>query len=173
VIEAQRRGQLAPDWEGSDCRTESGTTRVYLGVDGVMVPLVTDEEKQKRRAAVKRSGSAAAGNAARCRRGKSARTSRTKSSRWSRSTTRSNSGATWQAESGNHTAAGHMMERMAAQVGFSQAEEKIGNVDGAPWIRNEIELHGLVDALGLDYYQLGENVNRLTTRAEARPQSSC
>ena len=37
-----------------DCRTESGTTRVYLGVDGVMVPLVTDEEKQKRRAAVKR-----------------------------------------------------------------------------------------------------------------------
>ena len=32
-----RRGQLAPDWEAADCETESGTTRVYLGADGVMV----------------------------------------------------------------------------------------------------------------------------------------
>jgi hypothetical protein len=31
VIEAQRRGELSPDWQASDCRTESGTTRVYLG----------------------------------------------------------------------------------------------------------------------------------------------
>jgi hypothetical protein len=53
VIEAQRRGELSPDWQASDCRTESGTTRVYLGADGVMVPLITDAEKKKRREKVR------------------------------------------------------------------------------------------------------------------------
>src|SRR5262245_8092615 len=53
VLDAQRRGELAPNWEATDCRTESGATRVYLGSDGVMVPLVTDAEKQKRRATVR------------------------------------------------------------------------------------------------------------------------
>ena len=64
--------------------------------------------------------------------------------------------------SGDHTAAGRMMQRMAIQIGFGQAQERIGNVDGSPWIRNEIELYGLVDAdaLGLDYYHLRENVQK-------------
>jgi hypothetical protein len=62
--------------------------------------------------------------------------------------------------SGNHTAAGQMMQRMATQIGMSRAQEKIGNIDGSPWIRNEIELHGVVDDLGLDYYHLRENVQK-------------
>lgn len=160
VIETQRRGLLAPAWEAVDCGTESGATRVYLGVDGVMVPLITDAEKQTRRAAVKKQ--------------------RQQSGRKRRPLPARKTGAdqpykefkvvTFYDEkqerryvagtSGDHTRAGQMMQRMATQIRLSEAQEKIGNVDGSPWIRNEIELHGLVDALGLDYYHVRENVQK-------------
>jgi hypothetical protein len=160
VIDAQRRGKLAPDWEGRDCRTESDTTRVYLGADGVMVPLVTDAEKQKRRAAVKRK---------RQRRGRRCGPLPARKIGADQPYKEFKVVTFYDEEqqrryvagtSGNHTAAGNMMQRMAVQIGFGQAEQKIGNVDGSPWIRNEIELHGLVDALGLDYYHLRENVQK-------------
>jgi hypothetical protein len=160
VMDAQRRGALGPDWEATDCRTESGATRVYLGSDGVMVPLVTDAEKQQRRAAVRQK---------RKRRGRRCRPLLPRKK-----------GADQQYKefklvvfydeqqkrryvagtSGNHTVAGHMMQRMAMQIGLSRAQERIGNVDGSPWIRNEVELYGLVDALGLDYYHLKDNVQK-------------
>src|SRR3954453_12305907 len=53
VLEAQRSGRLGVDWSASDCRTESGTTRVYFGSDGVTVPMITDAEKVARRQKVK------------------------------------------------------------------------------------------------------------------------
>ena len=53
VLQAQRSGRLAVDWSAADCRTEAGTTRVYFGSDGVMVPLVTDAEKVARRQKIK------------------------------------------------------------------------------------------------------------------------
>jgi hypothetical protein len=34
------------------------------------------------------------------------------------------------------------------------AQEKMALIDGAPWIRNQIELHGVVDSIGLDFYHL-------------------
>src|SRR5262249_50236523 len=47
VLRAQRSGRLPVAWSAADCRVGAGapTTRVYLGSDGVMVPLVTDAEK--------------------------------------------------------------------------------------------------------------------------------
>jgi hypothetical protein len=62
--------------------------------------------------------------------------------------------------SGDHSVAGRMIQRMALQVDLKTAGEKIGNVDGSPWIRNEIEFYGLVDTLGLDYYHLRDNVQK-------------
>lgn len=52
VVQAQqsRSGALQPRWQASDCVTaQSGKTRVYLGSDGVLVPMVTAAEKDKRR----------------------------------------------------------------------------------------------------------------------------
>ena len=49
VLRDMQRGKLSPTWTSADCTTESGASRVYLGCDGVKVPLVTAEEKQKRR----------------------------------------------------------------------------------------------------------------------------
>ena len=53
VLEAQRSGRLEVGWSAADCRAEAGTTRVYFGSDGVMVPLITDAEKVARRQEVK------------------------------------------------------------------------------------------------------------------------
>ena len=37
----------------------------------------------------------------------------------------------------------------------------MGNVDGSPWIRNQVRRQSLpLDALGLDFYHLGENVHK-------------
>jgi len=160
VMEAQRRGLLAPDWEGRDCRTESGTTRVYLGADGVMVPQITDGEKQKRRAAVKKKRQQ---SGRKCRPLPARKTGADQAYKEFKVVTfydeeqkRRYAAGT----SGDHSVAGRMMQRMATQIRLKEAAEKIGNVDGSPWIRNEIELHGLVDALGLDYYHLRENVQK-------------
>jgi Uncharacterised protein family (UPF0236) len=160
VLKAQRGGTLAPAWEACDCRTDTGKTRVYVGSDGVMVPLITDQEKEKRRLAIRQK---------RKRRGRRCRAlpPRTKGADqaykefkiavfYDEQQTRRYTAAT----SGDHAVAGRLMQRMATQVRLAEADEKIANVDGAPWIRNEIELHGLVDALGLDYYHLRENVQR-------------
>lgn len=160
VMEAQRRGLLAPDWEAADCRTDSGATRVYLGADGVMVPLVTDAEKQKRRTAVKRKRQQ---RGRKCRPLPARKTGADQPYKEFKVVTfydepqkrRYVAGT-----SGDHAVAGRMMQRMATQIRLKEAQEKIGNVDGSPWIRNEIELHGLVDALGLDYYHLRENVQK-------------
>lgn len=45
-------GGLAPDWKAKDCAGADGKSLVYLSSDGFMVPLVTQAEKQKRRAQV-------------------------------------------------------------------------------------------------------------------------
>src|SRR4051812_39078026 len=51
ILAASRAGGLAIGWTASDCRardaadpTKWGPTRVYLGCDGVLVPMVTDAE---------------------------------------------------------------------------------------------------------------------------------
>jgi len=62
---------------------------------------------------------------------------------------------------GDHEAAGRLMRRQASRIRLDLADEKVGNVDGSPWIRNQVQRHSLpLDALGLDFYHLGENVHK-------------
>ena len=49
IFQAQRSGALEVVWSATDCQTDQYTTCVYVGSDGVMVPLVTDAEKKRRR----------------------------------------------------------------------------------------------------------------------------
>jgi hypothetical protein len=46
---ARDGGKLAPAWTASQAQADDGQTRVYAGIDGVMVPTVTAPEKDKRR----------------------------------------------------------------------------------------------------------------------------
>ena len=58
-------------------------------------------------------------------------------------------------------AAGRLLRREADRLGFRKASERIANVDGAPWIREQLQYHlAELDGLGLDFYHLSENVHR-------------
>jgi len=53
VLKAQQEDAIFVTWHAEDCVVPEGekgeTTRVYTGCDGVMVPIITDAEKVKRR----------------------------------------------------------------------------------------------------------------------------
>ena len=62
---------------------------------------------------------------------------------------------------GDCEVAGRLMRREASRIRFDLADEKIGNVDGSPWIRHQVQRQSLpLDALGLDFYHLSENVHK-------------
>ena len=53
------------------------------------------------------------------------------------------------------------MRQRGRRIDLSQAAEKVGIVDGAPWIRLQVESQSLpLDALGLDFFHLAENVHK-------------
>src|SRR4029077_9816649 len=62
---------------------------------------------------------------------------------------------------GDCEAAGRLMRREASRIRLDLADEKVGNVDGSPWIRNQVQRQCLpLDELGLDFYHLSENAHK-------------
>jgi hypothetical protein len=161
VAQAQKSAHLPVNWSAPDCRTESGTTRVYFGSDGVMVPLVTDAEKKARRQKVKEK---------RRRRGRKARPLPTAKAGADQKYKEFKIVAYYDETQahrlvngtrGDCEVAGRLMRREAGRIRLELAAEKVGNVDGSPWIRNQVQRHSLpLDALGLDFYHLSENVHK-------------
>jgi hypothetical protein len=162
VLKAQRAERLPLPWSVADCKAaETAPTRIYLGSDGVMVPLVTDVEKKKRRQKVKekrrRRGKKAQPLPA-ARRGADQAYKEFKIVAYYDDTQEHRLVA---GTKGDCTEAGRLMRRQAARIRLDQAQEKIGNVDGSPWIRNQIQRQSLpLDAVGLDFYHLAENVHK-------------
>jgi hypothetical protein len=148
------------EWSAQNCRTEAGATRLYVGCDGVKIPVITELEKAQRRAGVLQK--------------------RRRCGRRRRPLPRRKVGADCAYKefkvvylydeakehrlvgvtAGNHEAAGRLLRRLGDQVELSQAQERIANIDGAPWIRNQLELHCLADAIGLDFYHLQDNAQK-------------
>ena len=165
VLKAQQNDAIAVTWHAEDCvATDDETsekTRVYTGCDGVMVPIITDAEKVKRRDKVK----------VKCRRrGKKCKPLPPR---------RRGSDRSWKEfkvaffyseggqhqhvafTHGNHVAAGKLLRREADRLRFQKADQRVGLVDGATWIREQMQLHfAELDGLGLDFYHLSENVHR-------------
>ncbi len=160
VQRAMQRGQLAPEWSAAECRTEQHTSRLYLGCDGVKIPLVTDAEKKKRRQAIRQKRRRRGRTCKPLPRAKPGADNAYKEFRigyiYQETMQRRLVGVT----SGNHEAAGRMLNRLANQVGFAQADERIALIDGAPWIRNQIEFHGLTETIGLDFWHLQDNAQK-------------
>lgn len=165
VLQAQQSGQLALAWSAADCRVDPkakrSPTRVYLGSDGVMVPLVTDAEKVSRRTKIKEK---------RRRRGRKAKPlpsrkpgadERYKEFKVVAFYDETQKLRLVSGTRGDCEVAGRLMRREAGRIGLDRADEKVGNVDGSPWIRNQIKRQSLpLDELGLDFYHLGENVHK-------------
>lgn len=160
VLAVQQAATLDTAWTADDCKVEGGQTRVYVGCDGVMMPVITDAEKRLRRKKIKEK--------------------RQKSGRKCRPLPPLRKGAdlSWKelkvvyfySEDMQHQhvavthlnsrAAGHLLRREADRLGFRRADERIGNIDGAPWIREEMQHHlAELDGLGLDFYHLSEHVH--------------
>jgi hypothetical protein len=166
VIEAQRTGAIKPAFQASDCTVPDhpDQTRMYAGVDGVMVPLVTETEKRKRREKTvqKRRVREAAGrklNPLPPRRSGSDLPYKEFKS------------VTFYDQANEHrhivlsrtkrTNVSTVLKREAGRLQFQEANERIGVVDGASWIPPQFEEAALqLNGLGLDFYHLSENVHR-------------
>lgn len=155
---------LPPSWSAAQAVTPGGgPTRVYVGVDGVMVRTVTQAEKEKRRKdhALRRQqrGRAGVANRRSLPRPKAGSDERFKEMKiglfYDQSKTRKHAFAT----AGNHQRFGELLRRHADALRLEQARETLSLTDGGPWIRNQLLQHltGL-KAMLLDYYHLGEHV---------------
>jgi hypothetical protein len=165
VLKAQQEDAIAVTWHAEDCLVpEDATrkkTRVYTGCDGVMVPIITEAEKIKRRDIVK---------AKRRRSGKKCKPLPPRK-RGSDLPWKEFKVAFFYSENakhqhvafthGNHVVAGKLLRREADRLRFQKADERVGLVDGAVWIREQMQLHfAELNGLGLDFYHLSENVHR-------------
>jgi hypothetical protein len=165
VLRAQRSAELPINWSARECRVDpkaaTSPTRLYMGSDGVMVPIVTDQEKRTRRETIKQK---------RRRRGKKARTlpsrklgadQKYKEFKIVAFYDETQAHRLVSGTRGDCEAAGRLMRREASRIRFDLSDERVGNVDGSPWIANQIERQCLtLDDLGLDFYHLSENVHK-------------
>jgi hypothetical protein len=161
ALALSQRGELAPTWNARDCAGPQGQSLVYLSSDGFMVPLLTDAEKRRRRAAVlqKRRREGRQGRRLpRLRRGADQRYKEAKAvAFYDHDMTRRQVSVTL----GNCNEAGRLMRRDAARISFARADQRVGNIDGGPWIINQIHKRRLpMTTVGLDFYHLGENVHK-------------
>lgn len=129
-------------------------TRVYIGCDGVKVPVVTQAEKTKRRATIRlrrrRSGK-------KCRPLPAPRAGSDQQYKEARIVVAYNEAQTHRlviATRGDCEVTGRLLRTLATTIKLEQASESIANIDGAPWIRNQLEFHNLVDDINLDYFHL-------------------
>ncbi|TWT74707.1 hypothetical protein CA13_59100 [Planctomycetes bacterium CA13] len=176
-------GRIDPGWSSADCviddkplsdlavdaseRAEQSEapgkprkTRVYIGCDGVKVPVVTDAEKRKRRATIKfkrkRSGK-------KCRPLPKLRNGSDQQYKEARIVVAYDEQQTHRlviSTRGDCEVTGRLLQTLSTTIGLNQATESIANIDGAPWIRNQLEFHHLVDEINLDYYHLKDNAQK-------------
>jgi hypothetical protein len=170
VLAAQQNNTIPPAFTAAECVVpgDGQKTRMYNGVDGVMVPIITDAEKRKRREKVIRKRRAAEQAGKQLRPLPPRRPGADQSFKEFKT-------ITFYDETNDHrhivlsrakrTRVGSILRREAARLKFHEAGERIANVDGASWIPPQLEdaelrLHGM----GLDFYHLSENVHKARRR---------
>ena len=130
-----RGGQYGPDWTAGDCIDET----LITGADGVMVPMVTEAQKRKRRGTESRKRRRRRGRKNSRRRGRPKTGSDGpykefkivsfydpgKSHKYAVGT------------SGNHDVLGRQMRREAAKLQIGLARRKYSVADGAEWIAKQ------------------------------------
>jgi hypothetical protein len=167
VQAAEKKGQLLFDWDAGDCfiPDENGrptaATRLYLGMDGVMAPMVTQTEKDKRRAKIKDKRKR---RGRKCQPMPKARPGTDESFKEIKIVTFYDEPCEHRLvvlTRGDCQQAGKLLRRAAGLLALDKAQDKVGLVDGAEWIRNQIKLQSIpLDALGLDFYHLAEKVHK-------------
>jgi hypothetical protein len=181
VLRAQQENTVPTAFRAVECVVDPHAaqplTRIYAGLDGVMVPLITEAEKVTRRHNVRQK---------RQRRGKVSRPLPPRR-RGADQSFKEFKTITFYDEHGEHwheslsrrsrLRIGALVRREARRLGFQYADEKIANVDGASWIKTQLTERAdqlPLDGLGLDFYHLSENIHRCRRRvfAEESPEGS-
>ena len=156
VRTAQGTGALRPGFTSADC---TGQTMI-TGADGVMVPLVTEQQKHKRRAteAAKRTEQGRR-STARPGRPKAGSEGDYKEFKIVSFYDPDKSHCHVVGTAGNHEALGRLMRREARRLRLGEAKVKYAVTDGAPWIANQYGRNlPMLDEHILDYYHLREHV---------------
>ena len=154
-------GDLQPSWHASECKRADGQSLVYLSSDGFMVPLITDAEKQARRKKVLENRKGRKGSKPRLGKVKRGSDQRYKEFKAVMFYDQDLEHRHLSVTAGDCRSAGKLMSRDAWRLGFAAADQRVANIDGGPWIINQIQKQKLkMTAVGLDFYHLGENVHK-------------
>lgn len=186
LVQRARHGeQLELDFKAVECTTNAGpcagaaeegkgstatpgtgkTTRVYVGMDGFMVPLVTQAEKDKRRKKAKerRKRLQRRPNGPKLRplpTAKAGADQRYKEFKTVNLYDQDQKHRYVETTAGDCNAAGKVLARMACEVRLRAAAEKIAVSDGAEWIWKQFDRRvPYLDAKVLDFYHLAEHVH--------------
>jgi hypothetical protein len=168
ITRGRNGGTIKAAWSSVDAKvkTEAGTvlTRVYAGADGVMAPMVTAAEKEKRRKnqAIRRQQRSASGvdNTKALPPLRPGSDERFKEMKIGLFYDQPKEHRHVFVTEGNHEVFGKLLKEHAAQVGFEQAEQSISLTDGAKWIASQIvQVLLLIKVMMLDFYHLSEHVH--------------
>lgn len=155
VLLLQSKGHIEPDLNAQNSKTNpDGLSRVYTGVDGVMVPMITQEEKQKRR---KKRGPKPKGS--RRRRMCKGADNSYKEFKIATFYDESNEHRHVVATAGDHKVLGKLVRRQADSLRLNEFDEKVAIADGAGWIHRQLQVNvPMLDAFILDFYHFSEHV---------------
>lgn len=161
VLAMAQSGELTVDWCAKDCLGADGKTTIYMSSDGFTAPMVTDAEKHKRRAQVMEKRKKSHKKRRRLGQVKPGTDQRYKEFKAVMFYDQTMDHRLVNVTSGNCQAAGALMVRDAGRLGFGAADYRIANIDGGPWIINQIRSRHLpMTAVGLDFFHLAENVHK-------------
>lgn len=180
VLKASESEQLELDWSGASCQAQTPegqeTTRIYVSADGVLVPTVTQAEKNKRRARVQ----AWRRNTPRKKRGRLKRLPAVKQGTdqrykqiyvtafYDQSQERRLVGVTRKEAKGLK----RLLKREGERVGLLDAAERVGIIDGAVCLKNNLEELPL-QATVLDFYHLSEHVGAAAVQTLGTGTPAC
>ena len=167
ITRHRNSGALPAAWTSADAvvKTDTGLVRrVYVGVDGVMAPMVTAAEKEKRRKnqAIRRQQRSATGvgNAKALAAARAGSDERFKEMKIGLFYDQAKKLRHVFVTENNHKAFGPLLKEHAAQVAFEKADQSISLTDGARWIANHIcQVLLLIKIMMLDFYHLSQHVH--------------
>lgn len=167
VLAASEEEQLELDFSAAECQTRTpegpAVARIYTSGDGVLGPVTTQAEKDKRRATTLRRRHERRPVRGR-KRGRLPAVKRAADQRYkqfyltafyNQEQTRRLVGV---AGPGRKEGLWRLLQRDGARVRLRGAAQRIGLIDGAPHLRKRMERLPLT-ALGLDFYHLSEHVH--------------
>jgi len=180
VLKASACEQLELDWSAAQCQAQTPqgqpTTRLYVSADGVLVPSITQEEKDKRRSRV-------VSERSKMPRRQRRRLKRLKAvkkgsdqrykqiyltSLYDQEQEHRLVGVTRRGAKGLK----QLLRREAARVRLLGAAERVGVVDGAVCLRQNLEELPL-QAILLDFYHLGEHVGEAGVKTLGTQTPEC